>query len=86
MAFGTSLIGSALGEVVDWKITKNISKSNNFYDKYLEKTFNAGLRLERGKSSSSLLRQARKFLNKSDFYINAKRGVSSIVGSSTITG
>ena len=61
-------------------VVKAISK--DFYDKYLEKTFNAVLRSEIGKSSSSLLRQARKFLNKSDFYINAKRGgVSSTVGS-----
>ena len=81
LGFITSAAGSALGNFVDKNITKNLTKSNQFFDQHLGKTFTAGLRKEAERSSSSLLRQANKFLDKSNFYLNFYRGTSSVIGS-----
>ena len=81
IGFGTSAVGTTLGNIVDTKITKNLVKSKKIFDQYLEKTFVAGLRNEVGKSASALIRQGNKFLGQSNFYLNLYRGVSSVVGS-----
>ncbi len=81
LGFVTSVAGSVAGNIVDSKLTKNMLKSNNLYNQYLNKTFTAGLRKEVGRSTSSLIRQANNFLKQSNFYLNAARGVSSVVGS-----
>ena len=43
--------------------------------------FVAGTRSDGGKSTSALIRQANNFLGQADFYLNAYRGVSSVIGS-----
>ena len=75
-----------LGNIVDTNIKKNISKSNVQFDKYLGKTFTAGLRKEAGKSSSALIRQANKHLAKSNILLNTYRGLSSVIGSGVSLG
>ncbi len=47
--FVTSAAGSALGNFIDSKITKNLLKSDELFNKYLGKTFMAGLRKEAGR-------------------------------------
>ena len=84
--FATSVAGTMLGNIVDTKITKNIAKSNVQFDKYLGKTFTAGLRKEAGKSSSALIRQANKHLAKSNILLNTYRGLSSVIGSGVSLG
>ena len=81
LGFVTSAAGSLLGKVVDKKITKYLAKSTELFDQYLGKTFSAGLRKEVGKSASALIRQGNNFLKQSNFYLNASRGASSVVGS-----
>jgi len=81
LGFATSVAGGLAGKFFDDNITKNFVKSKGLFDKYLSKTFTAGLRKEVGKSTSALIRQANKLLKQSNFYLNAYRGVSSVVGS-----
>ena len=61
-------------------ITKNFAKSNMFFDQYLGKTLTAEMRQEVGKSTSSLIKQANKFLKQSNHCLNSYRGWSSVVG------
>ena len=77
----TSFVGSALGKINGYKITKTQVVSNKAFDSYLGKTFTATLKKESGRSSSALLRQANRFLSKSVFYDNITRGSSSVIGS-----
>ena len=77
----TSVVGSVLGKKFDQKITKKMSASDELYKKYLGKMFSAEMRKESGKSTSALIRQAKKALQQSDFELNVYRGISSVVGS-----
>ena len=79
--FLTSAAGSGLGFLTNKFFTGFEKKADVLFDKYLEKTFTAGLRREVGKSTSSLMRQANNFLKQSTRYLNMSRGVSSVVGS-----
>ena len=77
----TSMAGSMLGKLNGSKIMKTQVVSDTAFDKYLGKTFTAGIRQEAGRSSSALLRQANKFLAKSVLYDNITKGWSSVIGS-----
>jgi len=81
LGFATSAAGSALGKFAGKKVTKTAVKADQLYDRYLGKTFTAGLRKEAGKSSTALLRQANNFLTQSNFFQNVSNGVSSVIGS-----
>lgn len=81
LGFITSAVGSVAGKFFDNKVTKKLGISNEFYDKYLGKSFSAALRSEQGRSASALTRQANKMLVQSNFYLNVYRGISSVVGS-----
>ena len=81
LGFATSVVGSGLGALTGKYITKTSVIADQAFDNYLEKTFSAGLKSSMGRSSSALLRQAKKFLAKMVFYDNITRGVSSGIGS-----
>ena len=46
LGFVTSAEDTKLGDVIDSKLTRNLMKSNCLFDKYLMKSFSAGLRKE----------------------------------------
>ena len=77
-----SVAGSYGGKVIGKYVTKTSVKADALFDKYLGKTFSAGLRQEAGRSSSALLRQAGKLYSKVKYYDNFTKGVSSVFGSS----
>ena len=81
LGFATSAIGSGLGNLTGKYVTKTSKIANAAFDSYLEKTFNAGMRAQAGRSSSALVRQAGRFMQKVIFFDNTTRGVSSVVGS-----
>ena len=76
-----SLAGSAGGKVIGKYITKTVPKADTAFEKYLYKTFEAGVRKDAGKSSSSLVKQASKALAQTKYYDNITQGVSSVFGS-----
>lgn len=79
--FATSYVGSKLGDLTGYKITKTKANADNMFDHYLGKTFTAEIRKTAGRSSSALCRQADAFLKKSIFLDNVTQGVSSVIGS-----